>query len=202
MQRTAVDRLKRYAAHLIACPTASTDLDDLPCAGIKVVEFTTMVAAPAACGILADWGAEVIKVEPPGGELLRYIAAINTGNPDQQHPPFIGDNRGKKSVVIDAKSEEGRQALEMLIANADVLISNFRMPALGKLGLDPEALSQRYPKLVVGVITAYGREGKEKDRPGYDVAAFWARSGMSMNPTPKGMAPRVPGNGVGDRITG
>ena len=97
----------------------------LPLEGIKVIEFTTMVAAPAACAILSDWGADVIKVEKTGGEDIRHILRINFGR-DEDWGPFVGDNRGKKSVVLDVKTDVGMQALQKLIASADVFVSNFK----------------------------------------------------------------------------
>jgi len=175
--------------------------EEPPLHGIQVLEFSTMVAVPAGAGILSDWGADVIRVEAPGGDKLRHVVKLTAGQ-DLPHPPFEGDNRGKRSVVLDAKSSEGHEAMNRLLANADVFVSNFRVAALESLGLGPEKLLRNYPSLVVALISAYGREGLDKDKPGYDIAAFWARSGLAMNAVPEGEAPRVPSNGVGDRITG
>ena len=173
----------------------------LPLEGIKVIEFTTMVAAPAACAILSDWGADVIKVEKTGGEDIRHILRINFGR-DEDWGPFVGDNRGKKSVVLDVKTDVGMQALQKLIASADVFVSNFRLDALRRLEIDPDTLMNRYPTLICAQITGYGMTGPEKDTPAYDMGAFWARTGLSMNSVTDVGGPRSPSNGVGDRITG
>jgi crotonobetainyl-CoA:carnitine CoA-transferase CaiB-like acyl-CoA transferase len=147
---------------------------------VRVVELSVMVAGPAAGGLLADWGADVTKVEGPGGDGFRSslgaVAGITGLQPHDDSPSFYMDNRGKKSVILDLKTPEGKEALHRLLSKADVWISNVNRAGVERLGLEAEALLSRHPHLVVCPITAYGRDGPDRDRPGYDVGAFWARS--------------------------
>jgi crotonobetainyl-CoA:carnitine CoA-transferase CaiB-like acyl-CoA transferase len=173
-----------------------------PLAGIRVVELGVWVAGPAAGGIMADWGADVIKVEPPAGDPQRRVFGA-LGVADQAGvPPFEIDNRGKRSVVFDLSGDEGRQAMERLLATADVFITNLRPDALERLGLDHASLLQRYPSLVYGSLTGYGLEGPDRARAGYDVGAFWARSGVAHTFMPPGELPPPLRSGFGDHITG
>lgn len=150
-----------------------------PLHGVKVVELGVWVAGPAATGLMADWGANVIKVEPPTGDPQRAVFGA-LGVADQAGvPPFEIDNRGKRSVVLDLRSEEGLATLHSLLAEADVFVSNVRPAGLTRMGLDPAALTARYPRLVYGLLTGYGSRGPDVDRAGYDVGAFWARSGLA-----------------------
>lgn len=118
-------------------------------------------------------------------------------------PAYAADNVGKLSVVLDLKSDDGLLGLHGLLEKADVFVSNFRTQALDRLGLSPEQLSVRYPSLCIATLTAYGSDGPDRDRPGYDLAAFWARSGLAMAYVPEGGMPQEnAGPGVGDHITG
>jgi crotonobetainyl-CoA:carnitine CoA-transferase CaiB-like acyl-CoA transferase len=173
-----------------------------PLAGVRVVELAMWVAGPSAAGVMADWGADVIKVEPPGGDPQRQVfGAIGVG---RQHavPPFEVDNRGKRSVVLDLTTNRGRQHLERLIAAADVFVTNLRPAALERLGLDHGSLLGRYPALVYGCITGYGLDGPDRDRAGYDAGAFWARSGLAHTFAPPGELGPALRAGMGDHITG
>ncbi|MFQ5352962.1 MAG: CoA transferase, partial [Candidatus Binatia bacterium] len=150
-----------------------------PMDGVKVVELGLWVAAPATGAILADWGAEVIKIEPPGiGDPCRLFASM-LGSDLPFNPIFENDNRGKRSIVLDLRTDEGKAIALELIGNADVFISNARTAGLARLGLDPQTLLARHPRLVYGLITGYGTEGPEADRAAYDIASFWARSGIA-----------------------
>ncbi|TPG37392.1 CaiB/BaiF CoA transferase family protein [Mycolicibacterium hodleri] len=168
-----------------------------PLAGIKVVELGVWVAAPAAGGILADWGADVIKIEPPTGDPARMFGRmlqIESG----ENPPFEMDNRSKRSIVLDLTTDDGlRTALELLAA-ADVFVTNVRPAALQRLGLDFAAVADRNPRLVYGLITGYGMAGPDADRAAYDVAAFWARAGLADLLTRPGDAPPFQRGGMGD----
>lgn len=153
--------------------------------GIKVVEHATYMAAPGAGGMLRDWGASVIKIEPPGGDPIRkFFQTIGTDITD--NPVFAFDNRGKQSIVLDANSDEGREVLKQLVQDADVFLTNVRPGGLSRSGLDYESLSKINPKLVYCSLTGYGLEGEDRDRPGFDVASFWARSGVAALTIPKG----------------
>ncbi len=150
-----------------------------PLDGVKVVELATFIAAPSCARYLADLGAEVIKVEAPGGDPLRNTA-INEGRPsgDLENTSFDLDNANKMGICLDTKTKEGREVMEKLIAGADVFITNVRYKSLVKNGLDYESLKVKYPKLVMGYVTGYGEKGPDKDLPGFDFTAFFARGGI------------------------
>ena len=169
--------------------------------GLRVVELGLWVAGPAAAGLLADWGADVVKLEAPAGDPMRWFFRLATGSKVERNPPFELDNRGKRSVAIDLRTDAGRAAAEKLIARADVFVSNLRPDALERVGLDPETLCARHPRLVYASITGYGRSGEDRDRPGYDVGAFWARSGVADTLTVEGNAPPMIRGGFGDHVT-
>ncbi len=173
-----------------------------PLTGIRVIELGVWVAGPAAGGIMADWGADVIKVEPPAGDPQRRVFGA-LGVADQAGlPPFEIDNRGKRSVVLDLTTDDGRQNMERLLATADVFITNLRVDALERLGLDHEGVLERHPTLVYGSLTGYGLDGPDRARAGYDVGAFWARSGVAHTFMPPGELPPPLRSGFGDHITG
>ena len=156
--------------------------------GVKVIEHATYFAAPGAGGILSDWGAEVIKIEPPGGDPVR--SNFPTKGSDMAHltdnPAFDSDNRGKKSIVIDARTEEGREIIRKLADTADVFLTNVRPGGIERSGLGYDILSKRNPKLVYCALTGYGLEGPDANAPGFDVASFWSRSGLARLTAPKG----------------
>ncbi len=171
--------------------------------GIRVVEMASYVAAPSAGGIMADWGAEVIKIEPPGGDPIRKFFESIAGRSDvKQNPIFDLDNRGKRSIALDPRSEEGGEVLRRLVAEADVFLTNVRPKALKRAGLDWESLSKDHPRLIYASVTGYGLQGPEQDRPGFDLAVFWARAGMGRLTTPKGEEPMPMRTAVGDHTTG
>ena len=168
-----------------------------PLVGIRVIELGVWVAGPAAGGILADWGADVVKIEPPTGDPARQFMAIMGGDLPM-NPPFELDNRSKRSIMIDLTTEEGHQVALELLAEADVFLTNVRMDALERLGLDHETVLAHNPRLVYGIITGYGTAGEERDRAAYDVGAFWARSGIASVLTPPGGSPPFQRGGMGD----
>jgi formyl-CoA transferase len=154
-------------------------------ADIRVVEVGTMVFAPSACAILADFGAEVIKVEPPGkGDLNRHYHTL-PGMPVSDLPyTFQADNRNKKSVAIDVKTTAGYEVLCRLIARADVFATNYRLSALGRLKLTYDDLKVIQPRLIYALGTAFGEEGSERDKPGYDAVTYWSRSAIESHVFP------------------
>ena len=173
-----------------------------PMAGVKVVEMGVWVAGPAAGGILADWGADVVKIEPPGvGDPARLFSKI-LGADLPFNPPFEMDNRGKRSIVLDLAVEEARSVALELIDGADVFLSNIRTTALARLGLDPASLLARNPRLVYASLTGYGLEGPDADRAAYDIAAFWSRSGIAASLTAPGGQPPFQRGGMGDHSAG
>lgn len=173
-----------------------------PLHGVRVIELGVWVAGPAATGLMCDWGANVIKVEPPRGDPQRLVFGA-LGVADQSGvPPFEIDNRGKKSVVLDLQTQEGLDTMHRLLADADVFVSNVRPAGLRRMGLDPETLTARYPRLVYGLLTGYGTKGPDVDRAGYDVGAFWARSGLAHSLVAPGDNPPGVRSGQGDHTTG
>lgn len=167
--------------------------------GLKVIDYATYVAAPGCAGILADWGADVIKVEPPGGDPIRLFFA-SLGASDGPNPVFDMDNRGKRGMVLDTAQDAGREALLKLVDRADVFITNVRPGGLKRAGLDHDALLARCPKLIYGSMTGYGLDGPDADRPGMDSAAFWARSGLAAMFRPKGGDPVALRTAFGDHV--
>jgi crotonobetainyl-CoA:carnitine CoA-transferase CaiB-like acyl-CoA transferase len=168
--------------------------------GLKVVEFASYIAAPGAACMLGDWGADVIKVERPGGDSMRHVFA-DVKSELSGNPTFDLDNRGKRAVVLDVGKPEGREALARLAAAADVFITNVRPAALKRAGLDEATLRAANPRLVYTIVTGYGLEGPDAHKPGFDVTAFWARAGVANMTAPKGQDPFILRSGFGDHIT-
>ncbi|MDP1748190.1 MAG: CoA transferase [Reyranella sp.] len=137
-----------------------------PLSGVRVVDLTTVVVGPICTRTLADYGAEVIKVEAPGGDLLRTMAE-GSRNPGMSGK-FINFNRNKRSIVLDLKKPDGHAALLRLIERADVFVSNVRPEALARAGLDHASLAKLNPKLIHCSILAFGRGGRYYNRPAYD----------------------------------
>lgn len=152
---------------------------------IRVVELATMVFAPSACVILADFGAEVVKVEPlDSGDLNRHYHTL-PGLPESELPyTFQIDNRNKKSLAVDLKTVAGYEAFRKLIATADVFVTNYRLNALTRLKLDYENLSALNPGLIYALGTGWGTEGPERDKPGYDNVCYWTRSAVEYHVYP------------------
>jgi crotonobetainyl-CoA:carnitine CoA-transferase CaiB-like acyl-CoA transferase len=169
-----------------------------PLEGYRVVELGIWVAGPAAASMLGEWGADVVKVEPPAGDPNRFT--LRHVGVDARSPAFDLDNRDKHAMVLDLKDEAGRKQLDALLSDADVFVTNLRPGALERLGLDPPALRRRFPRLVVATLTSYGWSGPMRDRPGFDVSAFWAASGLSARLLPPGEAPPAPRPAMGDRV--
>ena len=169
--------------------------------GVRVVELGVWVAGPAAAGILADWGADVVKIEPPAGDPARLFRQM-LGGDLPSNPVFELDNRSKRSIAIDLTREEGRRVAERLIDRADVFVTNIRPSALERLGFDPDSLRRRHPRLVYAIITGYGMTGPEADRPGFDIAAYWARAGVAASLTPPGRDLPFQRGGMGDHTAG
>ena len=172
-----------------------------PLEGVRVVELGVWVAGPAAGGILADWGADVVKIEPPDGDPARMFGRM-LGVEDGSSPPFEMDNRGKRSIVLDVTTEDGRQTARELLSGADVFLTNVRPAALTRVGLDFESVAAGNPALVYGLITGYGESGPDADRAAFDVAAFWARSGLAHLLTRPGDTPPFQRGGMGDHTAG
>eukprot|EP00754_Rhynchopus_humris_P038256 Rhum_TRINITY_DN2090_c0_g1::Rhum_TRINITY_DN2090_c0_g1_i1::g.5781::m.5781 len=209
-----MQRLHTLSSHLE--PRQPSPLAAQPCAaaagsvvaregilkGVRVVELATIIAGPACGALMADMGAEVIKVERPGGDPWRGDRANKTPDDPTGGPHFTQNNRGKKSIVLDLKTPEHKAALIRLLRTADVFITNVRYGALERAGLGYDVLKKENPRLVYAILTAWGMQGAKKDDPGYDVGAFWAASGLQdfSKPTDDGHVGQFP-PGVGDHMT-
>lgn len=168
--------------------------------GIRVVEYATYMAAPGAGCILRDWGADVVKIEPPGGDPIRlFFRTIGTDYPD--NPVFDFDNRGKQSIIIDTSKAEGQALIRELVKDADVFLTNVRPGGLARSGLDYDSLKQLNPKLVYCSLSGYGLQGPDADRPGFDIASFWSRTGVANLTIPKGGEPFPLRTAFGDHTT-
>ena len=175
-----------------------------PLTGVRVIELANWIAAPSAGAVLADLGADVIKVEPPGGDPVRgFLRPPKVEGPaaDVDYP-FTVNNRGKRSITLAVNTEAGVDALLAVVRTADVFLTNMLPHRLVRYGLEPSRLMDANPRLVVARVSGYGSRGPDAWRPGYDVTAFFARAGMieSMTP-PDGDAPKPP-TGPGDHATG
>jgi crotonobetainyl-CoA:carnitine CoA-transferase CaiB-like acyl-CoA transferase len=169
---------------------------------LRVIELGVWVAAPSAAALLADWGADVIKIEAPGGDPMRRVFGSIGIDSDMPNPAFSLDNRGKRSVVLDLRETQDRQRLEELLATADIFISNLRPDALDGFGLEPAATLERHPHLVYCSLTGHGLRGPDRNRPTYDIGAFWGRSGLSMQMADQEGNPLNARGGIGDHVTG
>jgi crotonobetainyl-CoA:carnitine CoA-transferase CaiB-like acyl-CoA transferase len=169
-----------------------------PLAGVRVLDFTRVLAGPAAALALADLGAEVIKVEPPGsGDETRSFPPIRDG---ESHY-FLSVNRGKKSIVIDLKAPEGLALARDLAVRSDILIENYRPGVMDRLGLGYEALAALNPKLIYCAISGYGMNGPLRDRPSFDIVLQAMSGALSVNGEP-GSLPTKMGIPLGDLIGG
>ena len=174
-----------------------------PLEGIKVVELASFVAAPAAGRMLAEMGADVIRVESTAGDPWRFYG-VNCGLPvaDGENPLFDLYNLGKRDIQLDTKTPEGKEILLRLLGEADVFITNNRLKSLVRAGLDYDSLKDRFPKLIYGLVTGYGQTGPDVDAPGYDGVAFFSRSGMLADMAEPGGYPASAPGCVGDGATG
>ena len=170
--------------------------------GIRVVEAASMVMVPSVGAALADYGAEVIKVEPLEGDLNRSGHRI-PGMPVHDYEyTFLPDNRGKRSLSMDLKAPESRDILRRLVERADIFLTNHRPKSLAGLGLDWPALQAINPRLIYAHGTGFGDSGEEIDKPGFDSVCYWSRSGMEANLFPLDGWLGPLGYGTGDHPTG
>ncbi|GCD09955.1 CaiB/BaiF CoA transferase family protein [Clostridium tagluense] len=171
--------------------------------GIKVVEFATFIAAPCAARMLADWGADVIKVEPISGENMRGIGSVYSSPcQEDENPWFENENFNKKSICVNVKSTEGMEVFHKLLEKADIFVTNVRVQALAKLGLSYEQLKEKYPGLIFVQALGYGEEGPLKDKPGFDYTSYFARGGVMSSLMEKGTTPTNVAAGFGDHYAG
>jgi formyl-CoA transferase len=181
----------------------STPSDELPLAGLRVLDLASFIAAPVAATVLGDYGADVIKVEPPGtGDPNRSIISLASYPKSEVNYPWAMDSRGKRSIVIDLKTAAGREVLYKLVAGADVLITNTPIEARGKLGIAYTDVRPHNPRLIYASFTGYGETGPDVNQLGFDSTAFFARSGLFDCNRYEGQPPGVAMPGQGDRASG
>ena len=171
---------------------------------VRVVDLSTYIAAPSCGRILASYGAEVIKVESPKGDDLR-AAQVSYNYPAETDEHSYGidvQNANKKGLCLNLRTEEGKEAMLKLLATADVFLTNNRVQALKKMGLDWETLHEKFPRLIHASILGYGENGPLKDKPGFDYTAYFSRGGVASALMEKGTAPAVPVSGFGDDYAG
>jgi crotonobetainyl-CoA:carnitine CoA-transferase CaiB-like acyl-CoA transferase len=173
-----------------------------PMDGIKVVEMGVWVAGPSCAAILCDWGADVIKVEPPSGDPFRGLFASALGAAVPVNPPFETDNRGKRSVCLDLAREPSRRILHQLLERADVFVSNMRPRVLEQFGVAYEQVRAYNPRIIYCQLSAYGADSPERDRAAYDIGAFWSRAGVAASLTAEPHPIPQQRGGMGDHMTG
>lgn len=177
--------------------------EKLPLHRLRVIELSTVVAAPVTARLLSDFGAEVIKVEvPPFGDLLRTTGA-GYGLPaeDGNNPLFDQFNSGKKFISVNLKEPQGMEIFMSLLEKADIFLTNIRMPSLERMGLDYDTLKEKFPGLIYAHFSGFGLKGEESARPGFDMTAFWMRSGASVDPLAADSFPIRPSFAFGDIAT-
>jgi crotonobetainyl-CoA:carnitine CoA-transferase CaiB-like acyl-CoA transferase len=166
--------------------------------GLKVIDCASFIAAPAAATILSDFGADVIKIEPPGGDAYRQTYAA-AGQPKIDHNfPWVLDSRNKRSIAVDLGSDDGKAILQRLVSGADIFITNYPAPVRRKLGFGYEAMKALNDRLIYASFSGYGERGAEADKPGFDTTAWWARSGMMDGVRASSANPARSLGGMGD----
>ena len=177
-----------------------------PLSGIRVVELADYVSAPVCARILADMGAEVIKIERETGNAWRATgkASCPWKFTDEENPGYDINNTGKKHIVLNLKTAQGLEACHKLLEKADVFVTNMRVQALKRLGLDYESVKDKYPQLIYAIGLGYGEKGPDANNPAFDHTAFWARTGflLDMAPLTDDYHPVFPPSSVGDNFTG
>ena len=175
-----------------------------PLEGIKVLDLTTFVAAPVCGRLLADLGAQVIKVERPEGDGWReFGVGFNPRFSEDQNPIYDIYNSGKKGIALNLKDPDAKEIFWKLLEQSDVFLTNTRPEALNRLGFGHEAVRARCPRLIYAIVLGFGETGPEAARPAFDTTAFWARSGFlrDMAPLTESYMPISPPSGVGDTVT-
>ncbi|MFC0202754.1 CaiB/BaiF CoA transferase family protein [Novosphingobium soli] len=166
--------------------------------GVRVLELAQFVFVPAAGAILADLGADVIKIEMTDGDPYRRLKIADGRQTASANLAMELNNRGKRSVAIDLKTEEGREVLLRLVETADVFLTSIRPGALRRLGLTPEVLRARNPRIIYAHGNGLGFRGEQADRAGYDASCFWARGGFAHMLSAPGQRPARPRPALGD----
>ena len=169
--------------------------------GLKVVDLASFIAGPSAAVILSDFGADVVKVEPPTGDTWRIGHKIPPQPRAKDAYPFHLANRNKRGIALDLKSPSAQEVLERLVKWADVFIVNTPHPARKRLKLEYEDVAQWNPRLIYADLTGFGENGPDAQLPGFDITAYWARSGLLSMTRDAGAPPTWPVAGSGDNAT-
>jgi crotonobetainyl-CoA:carnitine CoA-transferase CaiB-like acyl-CoA transferase len=169
--------------------------------GLKVVDLASFIAGPSAAVILSDFGAQVIKVEPPSGDLWRIGHKIPPQPQSDDAYPWHLSNRNKRGMALDLKSPSAQQVLEKLVKWADVLIVNTPHPARKKLKLEYDDVARWNSRLIYADLTGFGEKGPDSELPGFDITSYWARSGLLSMTRDAGAPPTWPVAGSGDNAT-
>ncbi|HEY2585645.1 MAG TPA: CoA transferase [Tepidisphaeraceae bacterium] len=169
--------------------------------GLKVVDFASFIAGPSAAVILSDFGADVIKVEPPSGDYWRHGHEIPPQPKAKDAYPFQLANRNKRGITLDLKAPSAQQVVEKLVKWADVFIVNTPHPARKRLNLEYDGLVQWNARLIYADVTGFGENGPDAGLPGFDITAYWARSGLLSMTRDAGAPPTWPVAGSGDNAT-
>jgi crotonobetainyl-CoA:carnitine CoA-transferase CaiB-like acyl-CoA transferase len=169
--------------------------------GLNVVDLASFIAGPSAAVILSDFGADVIKVEPPSGDMWRHGHEMPPQPQAKDAYPWHLANRNKRGIALDLKSPSARPVLEKLVRWADVLIVNTPHPARKRLGLGYDDVVQWNPRLIYADLTGFGEKGPDADLPGFDITSYWARSGLLSMTRDAGAPPTWPVAGSGDNAT-
>ena len=170
--------------------------------GLKVVDLASFIAGPGAATILSDFGAEVVKVEPPGiGDPYRLVYKMPPQPSSSDNYAWHLDNRNKRGMALDLKSPRAKDVLERLVKWADVLVINFPPPVRKRLKLTYEDVAAWNPRLIYADLSGYGDEGPDANLPGFDITAYWARSGLLALTRDAGAPPTLPPSGSGDHAT-
>ena len=169
--------------------------------GLKVVDLASFIAGPSAAVILSDFGADVIKVEPPSGDFWRHAHQLPPQPEAKDAYPWHLANRNKRGITLDLKSPSAQPVLEKLVKWADVLIVNTPHPARKKLKLEYDEVVQWNPRLIYADLTGFGEKGPDANLPGFDITSYWARSGLLSLTRDAGAPPTWPVAGSGDNAT-
>ena len=175
--------------------------DDNIFSGLKVVDFASFIAGPSTAVILSDFGADVVKVEPPAGDFWRMAHKIPPQPQANDAYPWHLANRNKRGMTLDLKSASAQPVLERLVKWADVLIVNTPHPARKRLKLEYEDVAQWNPRLIYADLTGFGEKGPDATLPGFDITSYWARSGLLSMTRDAGAPPTWPVAGSGDNAT-
>lgn len=174
-----------------------------PLAGIRVIEVASWAYVPSAGAVLADWGADVVKVEPPAGDPVRGLSSAGVGSAGGVVPMWEAFNRGKRSMVVDLGHALGRTVVEELVTDADVFLTNLLPGTRRRFGIDEAPIRAINPRIVYGCGTGQGTEGPEAAKGGFDSITFWARGGICDAVTPAGSEPvGLPSGAFGDALSG